>query len=210
MKLQKKLVSLALAAGLVLTSAVTAFASPADDLQSALQNAGVPSSQLSKVVEYLQKATITQAQADAAIAKINDAATVANGATDLTKLSTSAKDQIKNDITAAASQLGLTADLSTKNSDGKTVVLVKDNSGATLVSADSTTAKNAVTSFNPSALKEVVTAAKSFSNDPEKAKFVPVDGGIMKKTATNYGNLMGLGAIMVVAASGVLFFVKRS
>jgi hypothetical protein len=209
MKLQKKLLSLVLTAGLVLTSTVTAFASPADDLQSALQNAGVPSSQLSKVVEYLQKVTITQAQADAAIAKVKDASTVANGATDLSKLSTTAKDQIKSDITAAATQLGLTADLSTKNSDGKTVVVIKDNSGTTLISVDSTTAKTAVTSFNPAALENVITAAKSFSNDPEKAKFVAVDGGVMKKTATNYGNLMGLGGLMVVAASGALFFVKK-
>lgn len=210
MKLQKKLLSLALAAGLVLASTVTAFASPADDLQTALQNAGVPSTQLSKVVEYLQKTTITQAQADAAIAKVEDAAKVANGATDLAKLSTAAKDQIKSDITAAASQLGLTADLSTKNSDGKTVVVIKDSNGTTLVSADSTTAKSAVTAFNPTALKQVVTAAKAFSNDPEKAKFVAVTGGLMKKTATNNGNLMGLGAIMVIVSSGVLFFVKKN
>lgn len=209
MKLNKKIFSLIVAAGLTLTSAITAFASPVDDIQAALTKAGLSSVDTGKVVEYLQKVTITDAQANAAIAKIDDAAQLAGGQADLTKLSSSVRDQIKTDITAAASSIGLTADFGQTSSTGATLLTIKDSNGTVLASGDVNTAKSVVTSFDASALKAVITAAESFSNNADKAKYVAVNGAYMKKTATNYGNMMAVGGILVIGSLGALFLVKR-
>lgn len=208
--MRKKIMPLILTLVFVFSSVLTVFASPVDDVSSALQKAGIPASQTGKIVEYLQKVKITDAQSKQVIAKIDDVKAVAGDTTDLTKLSAEDKNKIKNDVVNAAKTIGITASFD-KNSDGKTVLVMLDKDNNKLASVDSESANTIVKNFDDAAvtsLKNAIVESAKFSNNPDKAKFSAVDAVAMKHTATNYGNLMLIGSGLIVA-SFVVFLAGR-
>jgi LPXTG-motif cell wall-anchored protein len=214
MKIRKKAIGFILTAALIIGSSMSILASPVDDVRAALENAGVPASQTSNAIEYLQKVNITTAQASAVIAKINaiQAVESATGVTDLTKLSAANKTTVENDALAAAAEIGLTASFS-KNADGKTIMTIVDSSNNVIASIGSATAASIITNLNATniaALKNAVTAALTFSNNPDKAKFSAVNGSAMKQTGTNYGNMMVAGVLLVAAAALSFGFKKKT
>lgn len=211
MKLRRILSSFLAVLVLVLGTSFTAFAEDnlVLKLREVLEDAGVPAEQTGKVVEYLQKVKVTQAQADAVIEKVNEAKAQTGGETDLTKLSDAVRDDIKSTMVEAAQALGLTADFSKKDSKGATVVTLLDKDGKALVTASTTTVMEEIKNFDIDDVKEAVEQAQGFSNNPDKTEFHPVTGAPMTKTGTNYGNVMALGVLMVAAAAGTLLFARK-
>lgn len=209
MKLQKIGLCLLIVSILLMGSATIALANPVEDIHAALTKAGVPADQTGKITEYLQTVTISDAQANAIIAKIDEVQAKLGGQTDLTKLSPSLKNDVKNTMIEAANSIGLTVDFAQKNSQGGTVLTVLDKEGNTLVSLDSTNAKNAITALDVTGLKDVVAQIKTFSNNPDKAKFNPVTGAPMKQTATSYGNILTLGLILILIGLGAMAYGKK-
>lgn len=82
----------------------------ADELYSKLSAYGATAADKVKVERYLADNAVTDAQADAILAKADEAIAVmkAEGVTDVTKLSAEAKNQVKTIAQSAASQAGLT------------------------------------------------------------------------------------------------------
>lgn len=209
MNLYKKLGIVFLSIFMLFAFSSTAYASSADDIISALSQAGVPGDQISKAVEYLQRVNVTPAQANAIIGNINAASAALGGQRDLTKVSPEVKQTIKNYIGASIGILGLNADYSNTNSDGSAQVVVDDASGNTIISADTGSGSNMIKNFDPSALKDAIVASQNFSQSSDKSKFDAVDGVQMKNTGTNYGNMMLVGGLLIISSVAMLAFRRR-
>lgn len=211
MKINKLFIAFLSALLIVLCTAATAFAedNPVLVLRDALEKVGVPSSQLGNVVEYLQKVNITQAQADTVIAKIDSAYAKTGGQTDLTKLSQTGRDEIKVAMADAFAFLGLTADFSQKDSKGATALSIVDKDGSILISTSTTNEMVYIKNFDVNALKEAVNLAVFFSNNVDKRKYNPVTGAKMTTTGTEYGDLIGIGMLLVIGSIGLYIFGKR-
>lgn len=210
MKFTKKIYTLVLTVVMVLSLSVTAFATPVDDIRAALEKGGIPADQTGKVIEYLQKVNISQAQANDALAKVDGAVAKLNGQTDLGKVSAEVRNSIKGDISSAVSVLGLKADFSTKSSTGATMLVLTDNNGNKILSGDASSSAAMLNSLDVNAIKAAITSAQAFSNNSEKGKFVAVNGAPMKKTATNYGTFMAIAALMMVAGGAVVVYNRRT
>lgn len=210
MNFKKKLNTFLIAALIAASTSTAAFATPIDNIRAALIRGGVPADQVSRAVEYIQRYEITDEQEKAIIGKINSAAAKMNGQTDLTKVSADTRKAILKDIAEAMSYLGLKADYSTKSDKGATVVQVTDGEGNKVASGDANTSKDTIKNIDVTAIKEAVAEAKNLSQSTEAATFVPVSESPMKKTGTNYGNLMLLGLILMSAGSITVLFNKRS
>lgn len=92
---------------MVLTTTISAFATPVDDLRNALISAGVPDEKTGSIIEYFQKVSITQAQADKVIGYIDSIVAKLNGETDISKIPKETRESIKADAAAALEILGL-------------------------------------------------------------------------------------------------------
>ncbi|MDT8718336.1 hypothetical protein IAI10_16845 [Clostridium sp. 19966] len=171
MKLRKGLFSAATAAALILGTSLPAFAATNSDVITALNNTGAAQSYVSEAQTYLNQHSVSAATLDTVVSNINAAAPKIKAAGgDLSKLSAADKASVKSNILAAASALGLTA-----NFEGGNKVVLKDSTGATVFSTD--------------------------SSQPT--------GTSMAQTATNYGNLIAIGAFLIVAAAGSTVLMKK-
>ena len=209
----------ALSLTLVATAVPASHADTVSELKQALISAGVPSSYVGNVVDYLQKVNITQAQANQIKGKINEAKSLIGGATDITKLDASVKTKVQSLVKQAASTIGLNANFG-KDSNGKVTIVLTTPSGGTLAVLSSDTAGDIATNFDINTIIDAVDQAVDFSNDPNKndldgdgkpdnPNFKPEGGGGLNNTATPYGNLMLAGTTMMGMAGGLHVISKK-
>jgi hypothetical protein len=208
--LKKVISSFLLSSVIVITSSITAFATPVDNIRAALIRGGVPADQVSKAIEYVQRYEITDEQANAIIAKINAAAAKMNGQKDFSKVPPELRMAILADVAEAMSYLGLKADYSTKNEKGATELQVTDTDGKKVASGDYSTTKTMTNNLNVEAIKEAVVEAKNLSQSTEAATFEPVSEGVLKKTGTNYGNLMLLGLSLMLTGGAATVYGNKT
>lgn len=82
----------------------------ADELYAKLSAYGATEAEKVKIERYLADNTVTDAQADAILAKADEAVAImkAEGVKDVTKLSATARNQVKTIAQSAASEIGVT------------------------------------------------------------------------------------------------------
>lgn len=213
MKIRKKVIGIFLTAALIIGTSMSALANPVDDISAALVNAGIPSSQTGNVIEYLQRKTITSAQAATAISDINQIKALTGSETNLTKLGEATQLKIEALIKNAASAIGLTATFTeNENTTGKTSLAIYDGT-TLLVTLNAANLGTFMTNFNTAKLNDIIAAinaAQAFSVNPNKANFTAVNGTTMKQTATNYGTMMVAGVLLVAAAALSFGFKKKT
>lgn len=192
---------------LVLTLVTIAFANPVDDIRSELLSIGVPKNYVASIVEYLQKTTITDEQYDKAMTYVNKAKSTIGSVSNLDQLSVSQKSELQSLAVSAGKVLGLNVQFS-KNSEGVTVVSVTDFKGSTLLQLSTLEVIDLVTNFEMETVIEILESAVEFSNNPNKGEYSPT-GGELNQTATGYGNIMLLGAVLIVLGGGVFTYSKR-
>lgn len=189
-------------------TATMVFASPVSDLQAKLIAAGVPSSYVGNVVEYLQKNNITQAQANSINGKIDEVITLIGDTKDLSKLPSDIKIKAQSIANEAASSIGLKVTFS-KNAKGETSVAVTDSNSKVIIQASTSDVITLVTNFKADFIKDAVTSMVEFSNNPDKGNFHPVTGELTN-TASNYGNTMVFGVALLALAGTVFFKSKKA
>ncbi|MDO8686346.1 MAG: hypothetical protein Q7J78_06730 [Clostridiales bacterium] len=106
-------------------------AATVNDIVAALKDAGVPEVYVTQAESYLNSRTVTSEQADAVIEHILNAKTIANGVTELSKLTVNQKTGILEEISQAVAQLDLTASFSNG------VITIKDADSNTVFSVSS-------------------------------------------------------------------------
>lgn len=199
--------SLLISLVMVVAMTVSIFANPVKDLRNELAAIGVPTSYIGKVVEYLQKTTISDAQYKSAMGYVEQAKAVIGNKTDITQLSTSDKNKVQSLAANAGKALGLTVQFG-KNAKGVTTVDVKDPKGHSILKMSASDVKSLTTNFDMNVIIGLFESMVEFSNDPHKNKFTPV-GGELTDTATGYGNVMMLGAAMIAGAGAIMFVSKK-
>ncbi len=186
MKFGKKFLGVIVATSLVFGTSITAFAATNNDVITALTSAGANASTISMATSYLNShSSISSSSLNSAVTDIK--AVQAMGVTSLAQFSAlSATDKaiVAADIKAAASSLGITI---TKNANG--TFTATDSTGAVLetIGANGTTVATTTGVAGQSA----------------------VTGKAGNTTATNYGNLLALGAIIAAAGAGALAISKK-
>lgn len=198
--------SMILSTVLVLTLATSAFANPVDDIRSELLSMGVPTNYVATIVEYLQKTTITDKQYEKAMTYINKAKSIIGNEQDLSQLSPSQKSELHNLAMSAGKVLGVNVQFS-KN-QGVTVLIITDLKGSTLLELSTLQVIELVTNFEMEEIIELLESIVQFSNNPDKGEYSPTDGEL-NQTATGYGNMMLLGAVLVALGGGVFTYSKR-
>lgn len=182
MKFGKKLLTSVVAASLVLTTSVTAFAATKDDVITALQNAYVAQPYIARTRVYLNQHDVSASQLDIVVANINAAAPKLRAVKgDISKLSTADKKAIQANITAAANAVGLTVSFI-----GNQTAVLKDAAG------------------------NIIFIGKGNPVHPTKATSTsqPI-GNTLAKTATNYGDFAALGAFLIATAAAGSVVVAR-
>lgn len=179
---------------------------PAQQLQQRLINLGIPNTYIGNIVEYLQKIKITQDQFNSINAKIDEAVSLTNGATDISTIDEEVKNKIKNLASESASILGLRLTFG-KDSKGVTTATLSDANGNNILSLNTFDVIDLVQNIDPNEIKEIVRIITEFSNNPEKNKFDPISGEL-NKTGTNVGNVMVTG-FGLIALSGVVFVTSK-
>ena len=124
--MKKFLTILALAVFFLGATSTTVSAASENDIITALNNAGVPAVYVTQAENYLRTTDVSEAEADQIIANIKKAAAIANGVTDLSKLTQEQINAIIAEVTSAAAVLGLTLSVSDGvvtfyNADGSVV-----------------------------------------------------------------------------------------
>ncbi len=124
--MKKFLTILALAVFFLGATSTTVSAASENDIITALNNAGVPAVYVTQAENYLRTTDVSEAEADQIIANIKNAAAIANGVTDLSKLTQEQINAIIAEVTSAAAVLGLTLSVSDGvvtfyNADGSVV-----------------------------------------------------------------------------------------
>ena len=190
-----------------LTLVTCAFADSASDIRNQLISIGVPSNYVANVVEYLQKTTITDNQYKEVMGNIEKAKSIIGNVKDLRTLSDKDKNKLQQLAINSGKVLGLNVEFS-KNSQGITVLVVTDSKGGILVELSTNEVIGLVTNFNSEKVIKTFENMVEFSNNPEKGTYSPVEGEL-NKTATPYGNIMVLGAVLMACAGGVFVFSRR-
>ena len=119
----KKISALVLSLMLVFAMSISAFAASKDDIISKLQSAGVATEYVNVAKQFLADNTVSDADADYVIAKIDAATATANGVKDIASLTADQKSAIMADIKDAAAKLGATVSFDASNN---TITAVKD------------------------------------------------------------------------------------
>lgn len=191
----------------VLTLATSAFADSVSDIRSQLLSIGIPSNYVANVVEYLQKTTITDSQYKKVMSDIEQAKSIIGNVQDLRTLPSNDKKELQQLAINAGKSLGLNVAFS-KNSQGITVLEVTDSKGGVLVQLSTNEVIDLVTNFNSEKIVKTFEQMTEFSKSADKGTYNPV-GGELNKTATPYGNIMALGAVLMVCAAGVFVYSRR-
>lgn len=188
MKIVKKLVTMVLAATLVIGTAVTAFGATVDNVTAALTNAGASSTQIAAAKDYLTKNSFDATKLDTVVTNINEASATlkAAGITDLTNISTTkltanVKAKVLANAEAAAAAVGATVNV-TKSGD-KVEIAVVGKDGSTVVSANFTKTTGTTTVTTPATT--------------------------LQHTATNYASLLVAGFVLVLAAAASFIVLKK-
>ena len=173
---------------LTIGATVTAFAATTkDDVISALKAAGATADQVTAATNYLNSSSADLTKLDDVKAQINTVSAVLKnaGVTDVTKLSAADKATVVTAVQAAATDVKANVAVSTDSTTGKRDLTVKDASGNTLLTVTGAQAT--------AATSDKVTSANT----------------TLQHTATNYGNLMVVGAVLVLGAAGSFSLLKR-
>lgn len=202
--MRKTLKTMILTTMLVLAMGATCFANPSDDLSKALLSAGVPSSYVGTVSEYLQKTKISESQYNTAKSKLDQAKAIIGNTKDLSSLSSDQKSEVMSLAREGGNALGLTVKFGKDNQGRTTLVATDANGGTVLKMSTADGAANFDLGSVVAALQEMV----EFSNSSNKGEFTPV-GGTMTKTATEYGNTMLAGVMLIAFAGGIFVVSKR-
>ncbi|MDY4077620.1 MAG: hypothetical protein SOY42_02340 [Clostridium sp.] len=191
-KLAKVIISL-----FTMTMLMTSIASAAtgSDITTALKEAGF-GDYATIASDYLQNHEITSEQGDKIIAYIKEAKSLLNGKT-FSASDVDTKAKLKDKAKECAAVIGLT--ISVNNG----TVSVLDASGKALVKLTGDEIADVVSKLNFDKLAKAVDTVVAFHKSGDK-KF-EANGGTMKKTATNFGNSIVLGAGLI-ALAGVSFF----
>lgn len=104
----KKILSILALAVLFFGTSTSVSAASENDILTALNDAGVPAVYVTQAENYLKANDVSEADADQIIEHIKNAAAIAAGVTDPSKLSRAQLQAILAEVTAAAAVLGLT------------------------------------------------------------------------------------------------------
>lgn len=104
----KKILSVLAIALFFFGASTSVSAASENDIITALNDAGVPAVYVTQAENYLKANDVTEAEADQIIEHIKNAAAIANGVTDVSKLSREQLQAILSEATSAAAILGLT------------------------------------------------------------------------------------------------------
>lgn len=192
---------------LVLTLVTSAFADSVSDIRNQLISIGIPSNYVANIVEYLQKTTITDYQYRKVMDNIEKAKSIVGNVEDISSLSPKDKSELQELVINSGKILGLNV-LFSKNAEGVTVLVITDSNGGVLVELSTLEVIDLVTHFNSENIIKIFENIVEFSRKSEKGTYNPVSGEL-NKTATSYGNVMALGAILMICASGIFVFSRR-
>lgn len=143
----------------------------ADDLYSKLSAYGATSADKVKVERYLADNEVTDTQADAILARADEAVAImkAEGVTDVTKLSAEAKSKVQSIAQKAASEIGLTLSFTDGNvevydANGKLIdTITVSSTGKLAYTGNSVNTVLVVSSVAVIALAAVVVTKKRLS-----------------------------------------------
>lgn len=192
---------------LVLILVTSAFADSVSDIRNQLISIGIPSNYVANIVEYLQKTTITDYQYRKVMDNIEKAKSIVGNVEDISSLSAKDKSELQELVINSGKILGLNV-LFSKNAEGVTVLVITDSNGGVLVELSTLEVIDLVTHFNSENIIKIFENIVEFSRKSEKGTYNPVSGEL-NKTATSYGNVMALGAILMICASGIFVFSRR-
>ncbi|MGL5378964.1 hypothetical protein [Clostridium sp.] len=179
----------------------------AKELHGHLKELGVPSAYIGNIVEYLQKVKVSKKEADAVLAKADEALAIIGDTTNLSLLSKADKEKLQTIATDAGKILGLNVSFG-RDAKGVTTVLVTDKHGNIIIEANTHLVIKIVNNFKASKLIEVVKAAIDFSNNPKKHKFDPITGDL-NNTGTNTMATMLFGAGIMSLGGASLFALRK-
>ncbi|MDB8550942.1 hypothetical protein [Turicibacter sanguinis] len=221
----KKLSILTLAAALVLGATnFTVDAATTQDLRDQLVSVGVPAASADNLVTYLSTVKLSKADCTAIENVVKEAYALIGNRTDLTKLSSSEKQQLVALANQAASKLGLV--VSYNKVDGGNSVIVTTTKGETLVSLSSQNLQNLLTNFDGnmvSVIEKMMTTAveivvektnNSTSNSTNNStnnstSVTPIPASSLTQTGDQVSMVVMAGAGLVALAAGVMVVSQR-
>lgn len=209
----KKLSILTLAAALVLGSTnFTADAASTKDLRDQLVSLGVPATSADNLVTYL--ATIDLSEDDCAVIEsaVKEAYALIGNRTDLTKLSSSEKQQLVSLANKSASKLGLVINYT--KVDGGNSITVTTTKGETLVSLSSKDIRTVLKNFDGnmvSVVEQMMTSAVEIvmEKTDNSTSVTPTPGSGLTQTGSNMPTVVMAGAGLVVLAAGLMIVSQR-
>lgn len=209
----KKLSVLTLAAALLLGSAnFTADAASTKELRDQLVSLGVPASSADNLVTYLGTIDLSEADAATIDGLVKEAYAVIGNRTDLTKLSSSEKQQLVSLANKAASKLGLVVNYT--KVDGGNSVTVSTTKGETLVSLTSKDLQKVLKNFDGNMMttvEKVMTDAIAIVNEKSdnSTSVTPIPGNGLTQTGGEMPMVVMAGAGLVVLAAGLMVVSQR-
>ena len=129
--MKKSFFVLVIALVMIMAFSITVLAASSSDIIQALKDANIPDVYISQTESYMVDKVVSSDTADAIIVHINNARSIANGETKLSKLSSDQRSAIIAEIIAAAKLLDLTASYTNQ------VITVKDGSENTVFTVSS-------------------------------------------------------------------------
>ena len=201
-KLKKIILSLVAMTFLMST---TVFAATAEEslasVKAKLTEAGLSATYVDQVSTYLTQNTITDAQANAIIANINEVKAMVGTKTEASQFTREEKEAVYGKVQTAASSVGLAVIKS-----GENVKVINASTGAEVAVTKITDAATVAKNLDTTKITEAVTLAKEYSELVTGS--TTTQATAMKKTATNNGNVLALG-LGVLALAGSVFVVSK-
>lgn len=174
MKRNKMLAIALIVIMLMMTFATAVFATTSDELGSKLyakgKKYGMTSADKVKIERFLSENPVTDAEADAILAKADEAIAIVeeSGVTDLSKLTTAQKNQLKEIAKSAAEIVNVTLVFKTSSveiyKDGKLIETVTSNNGKLAYTGNNVNVVLVVSAIAIIALATTVVAKKTFAN----------------------------------------------
>lgn len=196
MKNFKKIIISLITFSMLMCSMVSA--ATANDIITATKEAGF-GEYATDIANYLQTHKMTENEATSIVDEIKKSQNVLKGRA-FSELTLSEKSTLKGYAETAAKYAGLTLKVNAGN------VSVVDAKGNVLREITVSELAVVINALKFDKLQELVKVVVDYHKNPNKT-FIP-SGGTMQKTATNYGNQMILGAVLILSA-GAIFAINK-